>query len=167
MPGGDKRAKSRALSRGFIGSWGFWGTWYRLRGVDLLSDPWIFRINLNFLLWFLMRYLPSCSRCISNKATCPTPQDGLKYCLLKSKLRISYFLTSWVLKCNLIFKVESFLPCFFQRSSSYSVINPWSLSQKYIYLYSHSKVIKASVTSHPWQYLLLVFSDIFIIDISV
>ena len=39
----------------------------------------------------------------------PSPQGGLRYCLLKYKLRISNFLT-WVLKYNLIFKVESFWP---------------------------------------------------------
>ena len=44
-PGGDKRARGGALSRGFIGSWGYLGMWKKLRGVDLLSGLWIFRIN--------------------------------------------------------------------------------------------------------------------------
>ena len=39
IPGGDKRVRGGALSRGFIDSWGFFENMKKLRGVDLLGGP--------------------------------------------------------------------------------------------------------------------------------
>ena len=97
---------------GFIGSWGFFENKKKLRGVNLLSVLWILRINLTQVTSsddFSLRYQHLGLGAYETRPPAQPPRWA-EYCLLKSKLRISNVLTSWVLKCNLIFKVESFLP---------------------------------------------------------
>ena len=92
-PGGDRESVVVRCLRGFIGNWGFFENMKKLRGVDLLSRLWILKINniRNFLPWFLSGTPAPWSGSIS-KGCRPSPQGGLRYCLLAKESCLLNFL---------------------------------------------------------------------------
>ena len=111
MPGGDKRARSGALFRGFYRQLRIFREHEKLRGGDLLSGSWIIKINnvRNFLPWFLSGTLAPWSGSTS-KGCLPSPQGGLRYCLLAKESCLLNFL-GVKMQSSLRWNSSCLLPC--------------------------------------------------------